>query len=81
VEGELRPVRALPALAEGEGADDASFSWLNPPRTENEPVKLGRLGSSSGTATNSPVAVKPSSMRPSSKVVVCSTRLVVVVMV
>jgi hypothetical protein len=57
------------------------FCCLRPPRAVNEPVKLGRLGSSSGTATSLPVAVKVEWMRPSSKVVVCSTWLVVVVMV
>ena len=47
----------------------------------NEPVKLGRLGSSSGTASNLPVWVKVAWTRLSSKVVVCSTRLLVVVTV
>jgi hypothetical protein len=55
--------------------------WLKPPQVVNLPVKLGRFGSSKGTATNVPVWVKVSWTRPSSKVVVCSIRLLVVVMV
>src|SRR5688572_5934735 len=50
------------------------------PRTVKLPVKLARVGSSSGTAVRVPVEVKVAWTRPSSNVVSCSTTLLVVVM-
>jgi hypothetical protein len=55
--------------------------WLKLPQTVNLPVKLGRLGSTSGTAVNLPVCVNVAWTLPLSNTVSCSTRLLVVVIV